>query len=121
MKHGFRFRILLLSLLAMCIMDVLIGVTWYSITAKEAQKSTEKYIGTVLEQSNETFETMLKDIDHVVTSASINQVNVIDVLRDYGKVSSAEQLENNQKIQALMMSLYQFKSYMTGLMISTQD
>lgn len=118
-RTSFRFKIISVSVLAMCIMMAAIAVVWYAETSREARISAERYIGNVLSRLNESFETMVRDVDHLVTSASIDQANVISVISGRERQTAVEKLEGNQTIMSTMLSLYQFKTYMEGLLITT--
>ncbi len=118
-RTSFRFKIISVSVLAMCIMMAAIAVVWYAETSREARVSAERYIGNVLSRLNESFETMVRDVDHLVTSASIDQANVISVISGRERQTPVEKLEGNQTIMSTMLSLYQFKTYMEGLLITT--
>ena len=120
-QTSFRHKIILISLVAMMIMLAATTVVWYYNTAQEARKSAERYIGNVLQQSNDTFETMVKDIDHLVTYASIDQEHVIDVIQNRIQQTPVEKLAGNQTIMETMLNLYQYKTYMEGLMITTPE
>lgn len=64
-QTSFRHKIILISLVAMMIMLAATTVVWYYNTAQEARKSAERYIGNVLQQSNDTFETMVRGSDRI--------------------------------------------------------
>ncbi len=102
-RTSFRFKIISVSVLAMCIMMAAIAVVWYAETSREARVSAERYIGNVLSRLNESFETMVRDVDHLVTSASIDQANVISVISGRERQTPVEKLEGNQTIMSTML------------------
>ena len=54
----FQTKVLIVSVLIVCVMAGAIGSFWYRQTSKQAQSSAERYIGSVLERLNGSFETM---------------------------------------------------------------
>lgn len=117
----FQTKVLIVSVLIVCVMAGAIGSFWYRQTSKQAQSSAERYIGSVLERLNGSFETMLRDVDHLVICASIDTNHIVNPLRNYKTAAPSEKLACNQTILDTMLSLYQFKTYLEGMMISSVD
>ena len=117
----FQTKVLIVSVLIVCVMAGAIGSFWYRQTSKQAQSSAERYIGSVLERLNGSFETMLRDVDHLVICASIDTNHIVNPLRNYKTAAPSEKLTCNQTILDTMLSLYQFKTYLEGMMISSVD
>ena len=115
----FQAKVLIVSVLIVCVMAGAIGGFWYRQTSRQAQNAAERYIGSVLERLNGSFETMLRDVDHLVICASIDTNHIISPLRSYETADPAEKLAYNQTILDTMLSLYQFKTYLEGMMISS--
>lgn len=118
-KLHFQTKVLIVSLLIVCVMAGAIGGFWYRQTSKQAQHAAERYIGSVLERLNGSFETMMKDVDHLVICASIDTNHIINPMRGYADKTPAEKLSCNQTILDTMLGLYQFKTYLEGMMISS--
>lgn len=76
----FQTKVLIVSVLIVCVMAGAIGSFWYQQTSKQAQSSAERYIGSVLERLNGSFETMLRDVDHLVICASIDTNHIVNPL-----------------------------------------
>ena len=74
----FQTKVLIVSVLIVCVMAGAIGSFWYRQTSKQAQSSAERYIGSVLERLNGSFETMLRDVDHLVICASIDTNHIVN-------------------------------------------
>lgn len=94
----FQTKVLIVSVLIVCVMAGAIGSFWYRQTSKQAQSSAERYIGSVLERLNGSFETMLRDVDHLVICASIDTNHIVNPLRNYKTAAPSEKLACNQTI-----------------------
>lgn len=121
LRTSFRFKIIAVSIAILCITFGLTTYIWYVEISDSAKSSAERYVGSVLERINGTFETMMKDIDHLITYASIDRANVINVIKDRPQQTQAEQLQGNQTILNTMLHIYQFKTYMEGMIITTTE
>lgn len=120
-KNSFRFKVLAGTLAIAVILLGTITWIWYGVTSRNAIQAAERYVGSVLERLNGSFETMLRDIDHLVTCAAIDKTHVINSIKDRSQQTPQQKLEGNQAVQDAMVSIYQFKTYMEGLLITTPE
>lgn len=116
--NSLKYKIISISLILIISFTFLLIFLWYFKTSNEAEKSAELYISEMLKNSNKNFDVALKDINYIVSSAAVNR-SVLNILAKERYSSSKDEFYDNKSISDYLVSLYGYKYYLEGLMISS--
>jgi len=116
-----RYKFLICTVLLMLTFMVLTAYLWYWKTSNDAADSSAAYVSEMLRIFNENFEVALRDINYVVSSASVEDENVRNILENSleGYASDYELLQDTRKIQGYLTSSASYKHYLAGIMASS--
>lgn len=116
--NSLKYKILSTILIIIVTFTSLTIFLWYSRTSNEVERSSISYVNEILRMSNDNFDIALRDINAIITTVSINKENVIDILTKDNYQSNYELVHDNVKLEKFLISLYSYKHYFGGIMVS---
>lgn len=121
-SKGIRFKLIAATLALFLLFASINTYAWYSNLTREATNTSVNNIQSMMEISNENFETALKDINNIVILISSdlgNHLNsgVFNYLLSDNVKNDIELLQYRRDAEDYITSLCNFKSYLNGLAV----
>ena len=121
--HSIKYKYLFATLIMFLLSFSGILFVWYVNLTNEAKRETTENVNSVMQVSNNTFESYLKDIDGItalLTTHSSNYLtsSIIEVVSPNNGMTDAELIQCRKEANDFLISLCSFKKYLNGLIVS---
>jgi two-component system sensor histidine kinase YesM len=121
--HSIKYKYLFATLVMFLLSFLGILFVWYVNLTNEAKRETTENVNSVMQVSNNTFESYLKDIDGItalLTTHSSNYLtsSIIEVVSPNNGMTDAELIQCRKEANDFLISLCSFKKYLNGLTVS---
>lgn len=117
-----RYKFLAIIAATFLVFTLVVLSIWYSILSKEAEHTAVDNMETVIQVSNNVFESQVQDICNVMALTTVHAdnyltTNIINILSN-PNLTPAELFSYRKNAGDFLISLCSFKKYINGLMIS---
>jgi Cache domain. len=114
-----KYKFFIATLLLVIAFNLLTSFLWFLRSTEDAEKTAAINLSETLRISNENFNIALRDINYIVSMASINS-DIIGILSKRSYDTNQEYIKDERKISDYLVGIYSnsYKQYLGSLMIS---
>lgn len=121
--HSIKYKYLFATFALFSVFAFATGSVWYTNLTNEAKTQTTDNISSIVQNSNNSFESYMKDIDNVtalLTTHSSNYLttSMINLLSSKNGMSEEQLYQSRLEASDFLISLCSFKKYLYGLTVA---
>ena len=121
--HSIKYKYLFATFALFSVFAFATGSVWYTNLTNEAKVQTMDNISSIVQNSNNSFESYMKDIDNVaalLTTHSSNYLttSMINLLSSDNSMSEKQLYQSRLEASDFLISLCSFKKYLYGLTVA---
>lgn len=121
--HSIKYKYLFATFALFSVFAFATGSVWYTNLTNEAKSQTTDSISSIVQNSNNSFESYMKDIDNIaalLTTHSSNYLttSMINLLSSDNGMSKEQFYQSRLEASDFLISLCSFKKYLYGLTVA---